>query len=299
MKKHPSRFHRKILQQYELHLVQVVGLSPRTCHKHLREVSQFLKAVPIAQLSSAQVTHYLRKRSTECQASSLRLIAGYLRTFLRFAQQQGWTDQALCGAVPKIACRVHYDLPVYLSRSQLDRLLASWDQSTAEGRRDRAIGLCLARLALRAGEVAALLLEDIHWREGTLGLRQCKNGHSARVPLLSEVGQAVADYLRGGRPACSHRQVFVQHQPPSPMSGQAVSAVIRRALRRCGLEVPRPGAHLLRHTLASHLVQNGASLKEVADLLRHRHLNSTSVYAHVDVPHLRALAQPWPKEVAL
>jgi site-specific recombinase XerD len=147
--------------------------------------------------------------------------------------------------------------------------------------------------------VAGLLLEDIPWRQATLQRSQSKNGSRAQLPLLSEVGRAVADYLGAGRPACTPRQVFLFHPPARPMDAKAVSQVIGRALRRCGMEAPPPGAHLLGHTLASHLVQNGASLKEVAHLLRHRDLHSASVYAHVDLPHLRPLAQPWPKEATL
>ena len=162
-----------------------------------------------------------------------------------------------------------------------------------------AIGLCLVRLGMRAGEVGALLLEDLDWRQGTLRLRQTKNGCPAELPLLSEVGEAIAKYLHTGRPRCNHRQVFLLHQPPGPMPGRAISQVIRRALQRCGITVARPGAHLLRHTLASHLVQKGASLKEIADVLRHRDLNSAAVYAHIDLPRLRPLAQPWPKEATL
>jgi integrase len=186
-----------------------------------------------------------------------------------------------------------------LTEPQLATLLASCDTSTVDGRRDLAITLCLARLGLRAGEVAALDLKDIDWRQGILRLNRTKNGSSAELPLLEEVGQALASYLRRGRPACGHRQVFLWDSPPWPMDRHAISDVVRRGLRRCGLEVPRPGAHLLRHTLASHLVQKGASLKEIADLLRHRHVNSASVYAHVDLPALQALVQPWAKEAAL
>ncbi len=149
---------------------------------------------------------------------------------------------------------------------------------------------------MRAGEVAALVLKDLNWRDATLQVSRSKNGSQAQLPLLSDVGRAIAGYLRAGRPACDQRQVFLFHRPVRPMNAQAVSQVIRDGLRRCGIKVPRPGAHVLRHTLASHLVQNGASLKEVADLLRHRDLNSASVYAHVDLPNLRQLAQPWPKE---
>ena len=303
MKKHPRKSDWNILQRYEHHLREVVGLTPKTCQNHLRDVRSFLEAAKIgrtaelAAMKAVQITCYLSARSVDYTPASLRQVAGSLRHFLRFAQQQGWTGHSLGWAVPKIANRAHYDLPAYLSEPQLELLLASWDQSTAEGQRDRALALCLARLGLRAGELAALLLEDLNWRQGRIRLSQSKNGHAAELPLLSEVCEAMADYLRTGRPACSHRQVFVFDQPPRPMTAQAISRVIARALQRCGIEVPRPGAHLLRHTLASHLVQREAGLKEVADLLRHRHLNSASVYAHVDLPHLRLLAQPWPQEV--
>ena len=282
-----------------------MGLAPQTCRDRLRDARRFLEAVHVrrvgdlAELTPVDLVGYLTARSADYAPASLRNVASSVRTFLRFAQQRGWLHQPLEWAVPKIACGPHNDLPFYLSGPQLESLLGSWDGRTAEGRRDRAIGLCLARLGLRAGEVAGLLLEDLDWRQATLRLRQSKNGSQAQLPLLSEVGQAVADYLRAGRPAGTHRHVFLFHHPARPMDAKAVSNVIGRALRRCGIAAPHPGAHLLRHTLASHLVQGGASLKAVADLLRHRDLNSASVYAHVDLPHLRPLAQPWHQEAAL
>jgi site-specific recombinase XerD len=218
---------------------------------------------------------------------------------LQFAQQRDWIKQPLSLAVPKIACREHHDLPAYLSQQQLDLLLSQWDCQTIKGRRDRAIGLCLARLGVRASELAALVLEDLDWRQGTLRMTQSKRGSRTELPLPREVGQAIAAYLRSGRPACNYRQVFLRHPTPRPMDPRAVSYVIRKALNLCHIRVPRPGAHLLRHTLASHLVQNGATLKEVADLLGHQHLNSTAVYTHLDIAHLRPVAQPWPREAAL
>jgi len=254
------------------------------------------QAVELADLAPTRLVSYLSAQSAHYQPASLRNVASSVRDFLRFARQQGWTSGSQDLGVPQIACGARNDLPVYLSGQQLESLLGGWDCSTPEGARDLAIGLCLARLGLRAGEVAALVLEDLNWRQATLRLNRSKNGRQAQLPLLSEVGEAIADYLRAGRPACTHRQVFLLHRPTRPMSAGAVSAVVRRGLRHCGIEVRRAGAHLLRHTLASHLVQKGASLKEVADVLRHRDLNSASVYAHVDLPNLRLLAQPWPKE---
>jgi len=304
-KSSPILRRQEILQAYDHYLREVAGLSLKTCDNHARDITHFLEAVPIGQptelakLSPVDLTRYLTARSADYQPASLRQVAGSLRQFLRFAQQQGWTNQPLNLAVPRIACGAKNDLPAYLSQQELDLLLDSWDCSRAQGQRDLAIGLCLARLGMRAGEVAALKLEDLDWRQGILRLNHSKNGHPGTLPLVVEVGESIAKYLRAGRPACSYRQVFLFHQPVRPMDGRAISQVIERALRRCGIQVPRPGAHLLRHTVASHLVQNGASLKEVADLLRHRHLNSAALYAHVDVAHLRSATQPWPKEVRL
>jgi site-specific recombinase XerD len=305
MKPHLPKSQQNIVHRYQHHLREVVGLSSKTCQNQGRDIRGFLAAIPIrrvadlAGVTPAAVTNYLTVRSADYEPASLRQVAGSLRQFLRFAHQQEWTRGSLSLAVPKIASGAQHDLPVYLSEQELKSLLNSWDRSTAEGKRDRAIGLCLARLGLRAGEVAALALEDLDWRQGSLRLRRSKNGCPAELPLMSEVGAGIADYLRGGRPVCQHRQVFLRHPTATPMDGQAISRVIRRGLRHCGIALPRAGAHLLRHTLASHLVQHGATLKEVADVLRHRHLNSTGVYAHVNVDQLRPLAQPWPKEATL
>jgi site-specific recombinase XerD len=305
MKQHGTRTPQKILQSYRQYLEEVLGLAPSTCQNHLRDIAGFLEAVPIRSaqelnaLTPVDLPRYLTARSAHYEPATLRQIAGSLRQFLRFSQQQGWIEQSLSLAVPQVACRRAHDLPSYLTEAQLTELLASPDTNTAEGRRDRAILLCLARLGLRAGEVAALEVHDLDWRAGTLRLEQTKNHSSAELPLLEEVGQALANYLRKGRPDCAQPRIFLLDSPPRPMNRQAISGVVQRGLRQCGIEVPHPGAHLLRHTLASHLVQNGASLKEIADLLRHRHLNSASVYAHVDLPALQALSQPWPKEAVL
>lgn len=303
---HPlTKGQKSILQAYDHHLRQVVGLSPKTCRDRWRDLSSFLKSVRIEQirhmteLTPMDLVNYLTERSRHSAPASLRNIGSSLRHFLRFARQRAWVRQDLDLGVPKIACGPQNDLPVFLSRPQLASLLASWDRTTPEGARDLAIGLCLAKLALRAGEVAALRLEDIDWRRGTLRINQSKTGSPAQLPLRSEVGSALADYLRNARPVCRARHIFLTTADARPMSSRAISQVIRRALERCQIAVPRPGAHLLRHTLASHLVQNGASLKEVADLLRHRDLNSTAVYAHVDIPNLATLAHPWPMEDSL
>ena len=305
MKKQSPEDHSKLLLTYHEHLEAVRGLAPITRERHLREVGDFLEVESIrevadlAQLAPVRLTRYLTSRSADCQLATLSQIAGCLRSFLRFAQQQAWIKLPLSLAIPKIACRAHHDLPCYLSREHLKLLLSSWDGHTPKGRRDRAIGLCLARLGMRASEVRALVLEDLDWRQGTVRLRRSKNGTQAELPLPREVGEAIAAYLQADRPVCKYREVFLRHPSARPLGPRGVSYVVRKALKACGLQVPRPGAHLLRHTVASHLVQNGATLKEVADLLRHRQLNTTALYTHLDVAQLRSVAQPWPQEAAL
>jgi integrase/recombinase XerD len=305
MKKQSPQHRSRLQQIYHRHLEEVRGLAPITRQHHLEELGRFLKATSIAkaadlaQLAPAKLTAYLTTRSADCGPVTLRQTAGCLRSFLRFAQQRAWIKQPLSLAIPKIACREHHDLPSYLSQEQLKLLLSSWDGLTAKGRRDRAIGLCLARLGMRASEVRALVLENLDWRQGTVRLHRSKNGTQAELPLPHEVGQAIAAYLRADRPVCKHREVFLRSRSARPLGPRGVSYVVRKALKACGIQVPRPGAHLLRHTVATHLVQNGATLKEVGDLLRHRHLSTTAVYTHLDVAQLRAVAQPWPQEAAL
>jgi len=186
--------------------------------------------------------------------------------------------------------------PKHLTTEQLDRLLRTMDRRSPLGRRDYAIVLCLARLGLRAGEIVHLKLEEVDWHQGTLRICQAKSRRANLLPLPQAVGQAWVSYLRRGRPQTALREVFVSdHQPARAMTSNSVSKVVTRALVRAGLGLPSRGAHLLRHTVATHLVQKGASLKAVADLLGHRQLQTTLIYAKVNQPMLASVAQPWPE----
>jgi integrase len=155
--------------------------------------------------------------------------------------------------------------------------------------------LLLARLGLRACEIVALELNDIDWNNGRITIRG-KGRHMAQMPLLSDVGEAIALYLRFGRPCCSCRRVFLRHR--APLRGFAhsitVSSIVRRALIDAGIDSPRKGAHLFRHTLATDLLRQEVSLDEIGELLRHQSPNTTSTYAKVDLTALRTLALPWP-----
>ena len=191
-------------------------------------------------------------------------------------------------------------MPPLVSADEVERVIAATDRSTARGRRAFAILLLLARLGLRAGEVVALELDDIHWDVGELVLRGKGRLHD-RLPLLDDVGKALALYLREARGPSASRRVFLRRIAPHVgLSGPtAVCVIAREALRGAGLQpVGRVGAHIFRHGLATQMIRRGASLAEISQVLRHRSINTTQLYAKVDFEGLRGVALPWPSEEA-
>ncbi len=197
--------------------------------------------------------------------------------------------------VPAPARRQLSGLPKYMPAEDVERLLQSIDRDGPQGQRDYAIVLLLARLGLRVNEVATLRLEDVDWSAGELVIHG-KGSRVERLPLPWDVGEALSHYLRVARPRCSARQVFLCLRAPRRAfcSGSAVGTIVRRALARADLHPPHQGAHLLRHSLATRLLRNGASLAEIGELLRHRNLDTTRIYAKVDERALSRLAAPWP-----
>lgn len=220
-------------------------------------------------------------------------LTGGLRSLLRYLHVAGLTAMPLAAAVPRAAGWRLSSLPRAVEADQVVRLLESCDRATVIGRRDLAILSLLARLGLRAGEVAGLRLDDIGWRSGEVTIRG-KGSTTERLPLPHDVGEALADYLRDGRPALADfREVFVTAKAPRrPLSPTAVTHVVGCACKRGGIEPV--GAHRLRHTLASDLLRAGTPLAQIAPILRHASVTTTAIYAKVDRDALRMLARPWP-----
>src|SRR5690606_7899732 len=202
---------------------------------------------------------------------------------------------------PSIPAVAHWRLsalPRCLDEQQLKRVLEAFDPRTPCGLRDRAMVQCLATLGLRPRELAELRLEDVDWRGGTLQLPTRKTRRGAVRPLPREAGHASVTYLRNERPTTTERRVFVQHSGRccgTALSASAIKAAVVRAFRRAGVDAPRGGAYIFRHTVASGLVARGATLKEVADFLGHQCLDTTTIYAKLDLPALREVALPWPE----
>lgn len=218
-----------------------------------------------------------------------------LRSHLRFLAARGLCRPDLAGAVPSIPKKTPSALPRHVDPDVIETLIASCDPATAIGLRDRAVLLLLDRLALRPGDIAALRLDDVDWEQALVRVRG-KSRRSVALPLPQEPGDALREYLLRARPRTAGAMVFPQFRAPhGRLSSGAVSALVRRAMQRAGIDGDGlPAAYLFRHSRATHLLRSGASLEAVGALLRHESVKTTALYARVDVPMLRTVAQPWP-----
>jgi len=210
---------------------------------------------------------------------------------------RGDVTSDLAAAVPIVANWSLSSIPRAIGRDEVSRLLASIDRDTPIGCRDYAMILALARLGLRSSEVVALDLDDIDWVAGEIRVVG-KNGQRNHLPMPADVGEAIADYLRKSRPTNASRRVFLRDKAPiRGFTGPSgFGSVIRRSLKRAGIDAPTMGAHQFRHGLASEMLRGGASLGEIGEVLGHRHVQTTAIYAKVDLNALRTLALPWPGE---
>jgi len=218
-----------------------------------------------------------------------------IRMFLRFLAAEGKCVAGLEYAIPTVANWHSSTLPRYLPASDVERVIDGCDDSTEVGARDRAILLLLSRLGLRSGDILGLGLRDIDWAKGSFVVSG-KSSRESELPLTQELGDALLSYLRR-RPAVDTDKVFVSVMAPlRPLGGPAsVGAIVRRALRRAGVEAPSQGAHLLRHSAATEMLRQGVSLQDIQTVLRHRSIETTTIYAKVDVRLLKQIAQPWPE----
>jgi site-specific recombinase XerD len=291
-----------IERAYGQYLRQERGFMSGSVGQYLTVARRFLwhrfrdGKIQLQELNTKDVSDFILKDAGIRGRRSAQLMTSVLRSFLNYLFQEGKTTTNLATAIPATAGGRLSELPRYLEAPEVEKLLRSCDRRQKVGRRDYAVLVLLARLGLRASEVANLELDDIDWETAEVVIRG-KGNRMDRMPLLQEVGKAVADYLKRGRPYCSTRRVFVHCKAPyagfsSPPN--AISNIVKRALGRAGLNPQNHGAHLLRHSLATKLLRKGASLTQIGQVLRHQQTQTTEIYAKVDVNALRALVQPWP-----
>jgi integrase/recombinase XerD len=285
-----------LLAEFRTWLDRGRGLAAVSVRCYSKQAKAFLAAVggpgAVSGLDAGKVTAFMVDHSKDRNGWSAKAMVTSLRAFLRFAHATGRTAVPLAGAVPAVASWRLSALPRGLSQAEIGRLLAGCDRETAAGLRDYAVLSLLARLGLRGAEAAGLRLGDIDWRAGEIAVTG-KGSRTERLPLPAPAGEALAAWLTDGRPRCGSRAVFVTvRRPYRQLTPEAVRAVMGRACDRAGLE--RRGSHRFRHALATEMLRAGASLPEVGQVLRHRSMLSTSVYAKVDQDALRPLARPWP-----
>jgi site-specific recombinase XerD len=287
--------------QFQHDLRQERGLCELTITHYTPVVRAFLAArfpadVPdFHQISASDIADFVQQQAERITTKHATIVVTALRSFLRHLFYRGATGTNLAACVPTIATWSLSSVPKYLPAEEIQRVLDSCDRDKAAGKRDYAILLLLARLGLRAGEVVALTLDDIDWEAGVITVKG-KGSRIAQMPSPVEVGAALADYIRQARPACSTRRVFIRGKAPLVgfANSIAICSLVDRALERAGVESAYRGSHLFRHSLATEMLKQGASLPQIGDLLRHRRPDTTAIYAKVDLVSLRSIALPWP-----
>lgn len=287
----------ELLERFRDYLVRERGLAPGTVAGYVHAGALFLDALDDAGhdlrcVTQVEVHGFLLAESGRRSVASVKNLVSGLRSLLRFLYLEGITELSLAGLVPAVAGWSGTSVPRGIDAGSVRSLLASCDRRTGKGRRDFAVLVLLARLGMRAGEAAALELGDVDWRAGEIVVRG-KGNRLERLPLPVDVGEAVAGYVRRGRARSEHPQLFLRVLAPHRgLTRGAISVIVHAACDRAGL--PSIGTHRLRHTVASELLRRGAGLPEIGQILRHRSIASTSVYAKVDTAALSQLARPWP-----
>lgn len=292
------------LERFDQYMRQARGLADNTRQQRIVIVRRLLssqfgsRAVVPARLNPAGLRRFIMDHTERWSAGSMHVIAGALRGYLRFRASEGDRVQALLAAVPSVAHWRLASLPEVPTETEIERLLRSFDQPFPSSRRAYAMVRCLVDLGLRSSEVVGLRLDDIDWQAGTVRIAKPKSRRTDVLPLPLETGRAISGYLVSERPQTANRAVFVRHVAPydEPIGTGVVQRVVREAYRRCSL--PHTRVHILRHSVASRLLSAGTPLKEIADVLRHRSLDTSAIYTKVDTARLTAVALPWPGSAA-
>lgn len=293
----------QLASDYTSYLHHERGLAATTVRRYVRIARVFLiqerelESRGLSHLSAQRVIRFVQNMDahTHC-APRTQKMATALRSFLQYARYRDYIQVDLAAVVPRVAGWSMTSIPKAISPADARRVLTSCDRRRAVGRRDYAMLLLLARLGLRAGEVASLTLDDIDWDAGTLTVHG-KGAQESPLPLLAPVGEAIAAYLKRGRPHCKSRRVFLRMHAPIRgfKTEKPVSTAVGRALARAGIDSPHRGAHQFRHALATHMLSQGSSLAEIGEIMRHKDPDTTRIYAKVDLTSLRTLAPPWPR----
>jgi site-specific recombinase XerD len=297
----------EFLARYDHHLDHVRGLAPETRRGYIDGARRLLvwmeehrNSLPLEAISAPDVLAFLLQRFEQVGRRCRQDVCARTRAVLRYLLWERIVEADLARVVPKLRTWRLSSVPRHLPWEQVRILVDSVDTSHPQGLRDKAILLLLAGLGLRNFEVRTLVLSDIRWREAEIRLRRTKTRRERVLPLSQEVGEAVASYILHARPKTHLPEVFLRHRaPPGAFrGGAAISGIVRRHLLKAGIDAPRYGAHLLRHSLATRMVNVGVSIKGIADVLGHASIDTTAIYTKVDRTNLMTVAMPFPGGLA-
>jgi site-specific recombinase XerD len=293
-----------ILDEFDRYMQDVRGLAPTTrtgCVSSARSLVDWLVARygdrSLARLTGADVLEFISEQLDRGGSRGWRAhVCSQARGFLRYLHASGVIATDVARAVPKVATPRLASLPRAIPWKQVRALIDGVDTSHPDGMRDKVILLLLATLGLRSCEVRSLELGDIKWRSGEIRIPRTKTRRERVLPLLAEVGTALADYVLHGRPLVPVPQVLLRHGPrPGAMKANTIVWILRRHLDRAGIRIARRGAHMLRHSLATRMVNAGVPIKSVADVLGHASIDTTAIYTKVDMTTLATVALPFPR----
>ena len=291
-----------VVSAFEQHLRQAQGLSRATCVQYVPFAEQFLVErfgngpVELCELRAVDVMGFIQRQAARLSQARAKSATIALRSFLRCLRVRGEVALDLAASVPTVPNWSMTGIPRAIAADDLHAVLQSCRRDTVGGCRDYAILLLLARLGLRSGEIVALTLESIDWDLGCITVVGSKSGQRLPLPLPADVGEAIASYLRRGRPRSGDRALFLSSNAPIRGLGSqtSIGSIVAAAIARAGVHPLHAGAHQFRHALACEMLRHGASMTEIGSVLRHQHAKTTSIYAKVDFAALRPLALPWP-----
>ena len=281
------------------------GAAAETIEIRRHLLTQFLKWLgprsnvqALSKMNSEEVEQFFLQYAQRIGQSRRRLMQGTLRTFFRFCHHEGYIQRPLDHTIPTLRTYKLATLPCGLTEAQAQNVLQCPDRRTYAGRRDYAILQLLYNYGVRCGQVRALRLADINWAENQILFKASKHGKDSLLPLTVEVGESLLDYLHGARPHYPYPETFLTSKAPyRPLCGCAISEMVSRHIHKAGIDIPHKGAHVFRHGFATRMLQNGNPLKSIADVLGHRHLQTTFIYTKIDFNALSQVALQWPQEV--
>lgn len=290
------------ISAFSKYLKDICGLSDNTCIYRIRNIRSFLYSVfdespfDVSVIKKNDFLFYISTHTGQCTPGTKNVIACSLRCYVKYLQFSGVAAAGFLRMIPSVPNWKLASIPASFSEEEITKLLHSFDCTTPVGKRDYAMALCMTDLGLRASEIARLTLHDIDWRQSIIYIKATKSRRDRNLPLPKRLGKALVHYIKQGRLSTSVSNIFVRHTVPHgiALNTEQVRGAMRRAYIRVGFSKSITGTHILRHTAASRMHQNGTTIKELADVLGHRCLDTTLLYTKIDIPELKKVILPWP-----